>query len=222
MTVNTGNNTSIAFKTCTPFSTCKTEINDVFINETNHIYIAMPMYNLIKYSNNYSDISGSLLQFKRDEFTDSHVNLTTYNSKSFKYKAYLVEKTANADNNMNSSVKDAKIVVPLKYLGSFWRSLEIPLINCKIYLELNWIEDCILSSAGHSAKFNIKGANLNVPMVIPSTKNNVNLPKQLCKGFKRSVYWNSYQIISAKVIHDDSNIYELLSARLLRMIVNQV
>ena len=79
----------------------------------------MPMYNLIKYSNNYSDISGSLLQFKRDEVTDCHVNFTTYNSKSFKYKAYLIGKTANADNNMNSSVKDTKIVVPLKYLGSF-------------------------------------------------------------------------------------------------------
>ena len=53
----------------------------------------------------------------------------------FKYKAALVEKTANAVNNTNSSEKNTKIVVPLKYLSNFWRSLEIPLINCKIYLD---------------------------------------------------------------------------------------
>ena len=68
------------------------------------------------------------------------------NSQSCKYKAALVGKTANHDDG-KSFVKDAKIVVPLKYLSNFWRSLEMPLINCKIYLELNWIEDCILSSA---------------------------------------------------------------------------
>ena len=76
------------------------------------------------------------------------------NSQSFKYKAALLGKTADAANN-TSSVKEPKIVVPLKYLSNFWRSLEMPLINCKVYLELNWIEDCILSSAGNTAKFAI-------------------------------------------------------------------
>ena len=69
------------------------------------------------------------------------------NSKSFEYNATLVGKTANAVNNTNSSAKNTKITVPLKYLSNFWRSLEMALINCKIHLELNWIEDCILSSA---------------------------------------------------------------------------
>ena len=50
----------VAFKECAPFSTCKTETNDVFIDEANNIYIAMHMYILIEYSNNYSDTSGSL------------------------------------------------------------------------------------------------------------------------------------------------------------------
>ena len=63
-------------------------------------------------------------------------------------KATLLGKTADAVANTNSSVKEAKIDVPLKYLSNFWRSLEMPLINCKVYLELIWIEDCILSSAG--------------------------------------------------------------------------
>ena len=77
------------------------------------------------------------------------------NSQSFKYKAALSGKTADAVNNTNSSAKETKIVVPLNYLSNFWRSLEIPLINCKVYLELNWIENCILSSAGDTAKFAI-------------------------------------------------------------------
>ena len=73
--------------------------------------------------------------------------MTIDNSEPFKYKAALAGKTAN-HNNGNSFVKDAKIVVPLNNLSIFWRSLEIPLINCKVHLELNWIEDCVLSSAG--------------------------------------------------------------------------
>ena len=86
------------------------------------------------------------------------------------------------------SVKDAKTVVPLKYLSNFWISLEMPLINCKVYLELNCIEDCILSSAGDSSKFAITNAKLRVPIVTLSTKDKANLTKQLNEGFKRSVY----------------------------------
>ena len=82
------------------------------------------MYNLIAYSDDYSDTSGSLWQFKRDEVPAGNNNLSINNSQSFKYKAALSGKTADAVNNMNSSVKEAKIVVPLKYLSNFWRSLE--------------------------------------------------------------------------------------------------
>ena len=211
ITVNAANDTDVAFKNCAPFSTCKTVINDVFVDEANHIYIAMPMYNLIEYSDNYSDTSGSLWQFKRDEVPTNNANLTIDNSESFKYKAALVGKTAN-HNNGNSFVKDTKIVVPLKYLSNFWRSLEMPLINCKVHLELNWIEDCILSSAGNSAKFEITDAKLHVPIVTLSTKDSVNLTKQLTEGFKRSVYWNSYQTKPAMVIEKGKNLYELLNA----------
>ena len=83
------------------------------------------MYNFIEYSDN------------------GNVDLTINNSQLFKYKTALLGKTADAVANANSSVKEAKIIVPLKYLSNFWRSLEMPLINCKVYLELNWIEDCI-------------------------------------------------------------------------------
>ena len=88
----------------------------------------------------------------------------------------------------------------------------MPLINCKVYLELNWIEDCILSSAGNTAKFAITDTKLHVPIVTLSTKDSANLTKQLNEGFKRSVYWNSYETKPAKVIEQRKNIYELLSA----------
>ena len=102
-----------------------------------------------------------------------------FNSQSFKYKAALVGKTANVVNNTNSFVKNTRIVVPLKYLSNFWRSREMLLINCKVHLELNLIEDCVLSSAGNSAKFKITDAKLYVPTVNLSTKDNVNLTKQV-------------------------------------------
>ena len=170
VTVNAANDTDVAFKNCAPFSTCTTKVNNVFVDEANHIYIAMPMYNLIEYSNNYSDTSGSLWQFKRDEVPANNADLTINNSQSFKYKAALLGKTADTVNNTNSSVKDAKIVVPLKYLSNFWRSLEMPLINWKVNLELNWIQDSIFSSSGDSAKFEMTDAKLHVSIVSLSTK----------------------------------------------------
>ena len=90
----------------------------------------------------------------------------------------------------------------------------MPLISFKVYLELNWIEDCILSSAGNSAKFAITDAKWHVHVVTLSTKDSANLTKQLNEGFKRSVYWNRYEKNPAKVIEQGKNIYELLNASL--------
>ena len=88
----------------------------------------------------------------------------------------------------------------------------MPLINCKVYFELNWIEDCILSSAGNTAKFAITDTKLHVPIVTLSNKDSANLAKQLNDGFERSVYWNSYETKPAKVIEQGKNLYELLNA----------
>ena len=95
----------------------------------------------------------------------------------------------------------------------------MPLMNCKIHLELNWIADWRLCagvletfSAGDFAKFKITEAKLHVPIFTLSTKDNVNLTKQLSDGFNRSVCWNNYQTIPAKVINQGNNLYELLSA----------
>ena len=121
--------TQEAFKNCAPFQKCLTEIDGTFVNETNFINITMPMYNLIAY--NYSDTSESLWNFKRDEI-DNNADVTNDdNAPSFKYKA------SNIGNTENNGTKNGiKIAVPLKHWNNFWRSLEMPLINCKAEVSL--------------------------------------------------------------------------------------
>ena len=171
-------NTKVAFKNCAPFRKCRTEINETFVDDAEHINIAMAMYNLIEYSDNYSDTSGSLWQFKRDEI-EGDVDLTVNaqhipnNSSSFKYKSSFIT-------NRNG----VKIAVPLKYLSNFWRSLEIPLINCKVELSLRWYENCILSNVAGNSTFEITDAKLYVPVVTLSTEDNAKLSKLLTEGFK--------------------------------------
>ena len=162
------------------------------------------MYNLIEYSDNYSDSSGSLWGFKRDDVVNNANVTNDDNAPSFKYKASIIGNTE--DNGRKNGVK---IAVPLKYLSNFWRSLEMPLINCKVELSLKWIENCVLTSAAigananatdaDSATFKITDAKLYVPVVTLSTEDNLKLVKQLNEGFKRSVYWDRYKVIDNKV-----------------------
>ena len=79
------NNTKVPFKNCAPFENCRTEVNDTYVDYANFINITVPMYNLIEYSDNSSDTSGSLWNFKRDEII-RNINVTNNNSSSFKYK----------------------------------------------------------------------------------------------------------------------------------------
>ena len=90
----------------------------------------------------------------------------------------------------------------------------MPLINCKVYLELNWSDDFILSSDGDTIKFAIADTKLHIPIVPLSTKDSANLVKQLNDGFERSVYWNSYETKPVKVIKQGKNSQELLNASL--------
>ena len=115
--------------------------------------------------------------------------LTINNASSFKYKANLIGNTEN-----NGTKNGVKIAIPLKYLSNFWRSLEMPLINCKIELSLKWYGECILSNAGTTATFTITDAKLYVPIITLKTKDNTKLLKLLSEGFKRSIYWNKYKI----------------------------
>ena len=144
----------------------------------------MPKCNLIEYSDNYSDTSGSLWQFKRDEQNMNNgnpANVTTADWSSFKYKSSFFKPLRAADNGV---FKDVKIAVPLKYLSNFCRSLEMLLINCKIHLELNWSKDCVLSTIADTT-FKIINTKLFVRIVTLSSKDYVRLVKLLEEGFKR-------------------------------------
>ena len=208
ITVAGGNaNTKVAFKNCAPFKRCRTEINETFVDDADFINIAMPMYNLIEYSDNYSDTSGNLWQFKRDEIINNADVTNDNNASSFKYKANLIGNTEN-----NGTKNEVKIAVPLKYLSNFWRSLEMPLINCKVELSLKWYENCTLSSAGTAATFTITDTKLYVPVVTLKIEDNAKLSKLLSEGFKRSVYWNKYVVISNRIYNANVPIRELLDS----------
>ena len=71
--------------------------------------------------------------------------------------------------------------MPLKYLSNFWKTLEIPLINCEINLILTWLEQCVISESHWQATFDRK---LYVPVVTLSTQDNVKLLQQFKSGFK--------------------------------------
>ena len=135
------NATRLALKNCAPFTKCNLEINDEHVDTVENLDIVMPMYNLIEYSDNYQDSSATLYQYKQDEPPDDDAvaELTANNSSSFKYKIKLLGNvTEVAGNAAGVRRLNVKIVVPLKYLSNFFRSLEMPLINCKIKLNLTW------------------------------------------------------------------------------------
>ena len=121
------------------------------------------------------------------------------NAPSFKHKVSLIGNTEN-DGTKNG----VKIAVPLKYLSNFWRSLEIPLINCKVELSLKWYETCLLTAAT-IATFKITDAKLYLPIVTLSVEDSLKLSKLLSEGFKRPIYWNEYKVTPNKIIEITAN-----------------
>ena len=172
----------VVFKNCAPFTNCISEINNTQVDNAKDTDIVMPMYNLIEYSDNYAKTSGSLWQYYRDE-----PNNNLADSESFKFKVKITGKTPNDDNE-----KDVEIMVPLKYLSNFWRTLELPLINCEVNLILTWSSTCVITNSTGAATFEITDTKLYVPVVTLSTKENAKLLQQLKSGFKRVINWNKY------------------------------
>ena len=167
----------VAFKNCAPFTSCKSNINNVEIDNCMDIDIVIPMYNLIEYSDNYAKTSGSLWQYYRDEPNDNLAD-----SESFKSNIKITGKTPD-----DVKDKDVEIMVPLKYLCNFRRTLEMPLINCEVSLILTWSPTCVITNSTGQGKFKITDTNLYVPVVTLSTKNNERLLQQLGSGFKRVI-----------------------------------
>ena len=174
----------VTFKNRAPFTKCISRINNTDIDHAPDIDIVMTMYNLLEYSDNYSKKSGSLWQYYKD---DPNNNLA--NSESFKYKVKITGKT-HADGN----TKDVEILVLLQYLSNFWRTLEMPIINCEVELILTWSKNCVITNSTGEGKFAITETKLYVPVATLSTQDNVKLLQQLKSGFKRKINWNKYEL----------------------------
>ena len=182
----------------------------------------MPMYNLIEYSDNYQDSSATLYQYKRDEPPEDNAvaHLTDNNSSSFKYKFSLLGTIPQVDAAADAARVgrlNVKVVVPLKYLSNFFRSLEMHLINCKIKLNLTWKKECVLSTidddAGNpenNAVFIINDTKMYVPIVTLSKEDNKDFIEQHNKRFQRSIYRNEYK---TKEINEnaDPNVFKYIN-----------
>ena len=187
-------NKKVIFKNCAPFTNCINEINNTQIDNAKDVDIVMPMYNLSQYSDNYAKTSGSLWQYCKDiparknnneieEFTEGNT------TDSFNFKAKITGQTGN------DGTKDVEIMVPLKYLSNFWRTLEMDLINCEVNLILTWSSTCVLVATNitnQNATFAITDTKLYVPGVTLSTQENTKFLQQLKSGFKRIINWNKY------------------------------
>ena len=179
------------------------------------------MYNLLEQRKKYKKTIGSFWNYYRDEPnnppTDNYNADPITNSESFKYKSSITGITSNANNDIEQgntkAKKNLKIVVSLKYLSTFWRKLDVFLINCEISLTLTWSKNCVLTDiktqtaaaaqggnpareridAPTNATFKITDTKLYVPVVTLSTKDDNNFLEQLKSGFKRTIKWNKYR-----------------------------
>ena len=187
-------NKKVIFKNCAPFTNFINEINNTQIDNAKDIDIVMSMYNLIEYSDNYTKTTGSLWQYCKDipaRNDNNEIIIFTENNltDSFNFKAKITGQTGN------NGTKDVEIMVPLKYLSNFWRTLEMPLINCEVNLILTWSSTCVLAAVGdanQAATFAITNTKLYVPVVTLSTQENTKFLQQLKSGFKRVINWNKY------------------------------
>ena len=187
-------NKKVIFKNCTPFTDCIIQINNIQVDNAKYIDIVMSMYNLKEYSNNYSKASGSLWQNGKDiPAVDDDGNIVNFNgdnaTDSFNFKAKITGQTGN------DGTKNVEIMVPLKYLSNFWRTLEMTLSNCEVNLILTLSENCVIvytNVANQVAIFEIKETRLFIPVATLLTQDNTKLSPQLKSVFKRTINWNKY------------------------------
>ena len=138
-------NKKVVFKKCSPFTNCISEINNAPVDDAKDIDIVMPMYNLIEYSDDYSKTPGTLWQNCKDiPLVDNNNAIVNFAENKltdlFSFKAKMTGQTRN------NGTKNVEIMVPLKYLSNFWRTLGMPLINCETNLILTWSTNCVIVS----------------------------------------------------------------------------
>ena len=212
-------NRPLILKNDAPFISCMTKINNEFIEDADDLDIVKPMYNLLEYSKNYRKTIDSLYNYYRDELSDDNnpnnfPNTNVVNSSAFEYKNKITGNTYDvaasaAGHDVNRVGKqDVELAIPLKYLGSFWRALNIPLISCEVSLELKWNKNCVITSlqqrqvdAGPpavngtttGATLAINDCKLYVPVATLSKDDEIKLLTNLKSGFTREIIWNKYR-----------------------------
>ena len=189
------------------------------------------MYNLLEYSKNYIKTIGSLYNYYRDELSDdaddnNFDNIKVVNSNTFKYKNKITGNTYNVDVGAQgydvnkNGTQEVELAIPLKYLGNFWRALNIPLISCEVSLELKWNKNCVITSLEQTdigggnrdntptgATLAINDCKLYVPAVTLSKDDEIKLLTNLKSGFKREIIWNKYRSkITTEAINNNLNI----------------
>ena len=234
-------NRPLILKNNAPFVSCITRINDELIEDADDLDIVVSMYNLLEYSKNYRKTIGSLYNYYRDELSDNaddenFDNIKVVNSKTFKYKNKIIDNTYDVDAripnpdgagqidnpiyNVNKNGTQVELAIPLKYLGNFWRALNIPLISCEVSLELKWDKNCVITSleqrdigggnrdnAQTGATLAINDCKLYVPAVTLSKDDKIKLLTNLKSGFKREIIWNKYRSqMTTEAVNDNLNI----------------
>ena len=224
-------NKPLILKNNAPFVSCITKINNELIEDEEHLDIAMPIYNLLEYSKNYRKTIGSLYNYYRDELSDdaddnNFNNIKLVNSNAFKYKnkitgnTYNINATADGYDANKEGTQTIELAIPLKYLGNFWRALNMPLISCEVSLELKWNKNCIITSleqrqvgprprnnAPTGSTLAINDCKLYIPVVALSKDDEIKLLTNLKSGFTREIVWNKYRSqMSAEANNNNLNI----------------
>ena len=151
-------NRALILKSNAPFISCITKINNELTEDAEDLDIVMPMYNLLEYSKNYRKTIGSLYNYYRNELTNDNIpagntfdNMRVINSDAFEYKSKIIGNTYNVDatdanyDANKEGTKEIELAIPLKYLGNFWRGLNIPLVSCEVSLELKSNTNCVIT-----------------------------------------------------------------------------
>ena len=235
-------NRPVILKSNAPFVSRITRINGELIEDADDLDIVMSMYNLLEYIKNYRKTIGSLYNYYRDELSDdaddnNFDNIKVINSNTFKYKNKIIGNTYDVDARIpnadgagqidnptyiaiKNGTQEVELAIPLKYLGNFWRALNIPLISCEVSLELKWDKKCVITSleqrdigggnrdnASTGAAVNISDCKLYVPAVTLSKDDETKLLTNLKSGFKREIIWNKYRSqMTTEAINNNLNI----------------
>ena len=221
----------LIIKNNAPFVSCITRINNELIEDADDLDIVM--YSLLEYCKNYRKTIGSLYNYYRDELTNDNnnnfANRNVVNSNAFKYKSKIIGNNYNTAANAGGydankeGTQEIELAIPLKYLGNFWRALNISLISCEVSLQLKWNKICVITSlkerqvdagppvvrdgAPTGASLAINDCKLYIPVVTLSKDDEIKLLTNLKSGFTREIEWNKYRSqVSREVINNNLNI----------------